>query len=85
MRIYKKAIVAVARAILTAVYIMLKCGVDYHDLGPDHFQRTERTQTQDALGNNQHLVQFQGSAVSADVVWMKSVWHLLRDEAPLCS
>src|SRR5215217_9588454 len=25
------------------------------------------------------------SAVSADVVWMKSVWHLPRDEAPLCS
>jgi hypothetical protein len=25
------------------------------------------------------------SAVSADVVWMKSVWHPLRDEAPLCS
>ena len=22
---------------------------------------------------------------SADVVWMKSVWHLPRDEAPLCS
>jgi transposase len=39
----KKAIVAVARAILTAVYFMLKRGVDYHDLGPDHFQRTERT------------------------------------------
>ena len=38
----KKAIVAVARAILTAVYVMLKRGVAYHDLGPDHFQRTER-------------------------------------------
>src|SRR5215218_10556732 len=24
------------------------------------------------------------SAVSADVVWMKSVWHPLRDAAPLC-
>jgi transposase len=39
----KKAIVAVARAILTAVYVMLKRKVNYHDLGPDHFQRTERT------------------------------------------
>jgi transposase len=38
----KKAIVAVARAILTAVYVMLKRGVGYRDLGPDHFQRTER-------------------------------------------
>src|SRR4051794_7176276 len=24
-------------------------------------------------------------AVSADIVWRKGVWHLLRDEAPLCS
>ena len=29
--------------ILTAVSFMLKRGVDDHDLGPDHFQRTERT------------------------------------------
>ena len=39
----KKAIVAVARAILTAVYVMLRRGVAYHDLGANHFQRTERT------------------------------------------
>src|SRR3954465_3307274 len=39
----KKAIVAGARATLTAVYGMLRAGVDYHDRGPDDFQRAERT------------------------------------------
>ena len=39
----RKAIVAVAAAMLTAVYYMLKRGAAYHDLGPDHFQRTERS------------------------------------------
>ncbi len=28
---------------LTAVYWMLRRGVAYVDLGPDHFERTERT------------------------------------------
>jgi hypothetical protein len=28
---------------LTAIYHMLKRGAAYHDLGPDHFQRTERS------------------------------------------
>ena len=39
----RKAIVAVAAAMLTAIYHMLKRGAEYHDLGPDHFQRTERS------------------------------------------
>jgi transposase len=39
----RKAIVAVAGAMLTAIYFMLKRGAEYHDLGPDHFQRTERS------------------------------------------
>jgi len=39
----RKAIVAVAAAMLTAIYHMLKRGAAYHDLGPDHFQRTERS------------------------------------------
>ena len=38
-----KAIVAVAAAMLTAIYFMLKRGVEYHELGADHFQRTERS------------------------------------------
>jgi len=33
----KKAAIAVAASILTAVYHMLKNHVPYHDLGPDHF------------------------------------------------
>ena len=39
----RKAIVAVAGAMLTAIYFMLKRGAECHDLGPDHFQRTERS------------------------------------------
>lgn len=38
-----KAIVAVAASILTAVYFILRDGVDYHDLGADHFDRYDRT------------------------------------------
>lgn len=39
----KKAILAVAASMLTAAYFMLRDGVEYHDLGPDHFQRHDRT------------------------------------------
>ena len=39
----RKAIVAVAAAILTAIYWMLKRGVAYQDLGADHFDRIDRT------------------------------------------
>jgi transposase len=35
----KKALVAVAASILTAIYHMLRDGTFYHDLGPDYFQR----------------------------------------------
>ena len=35
----KKAIVAVAASILTAIYHMLKDGTMYQDLGPNHFDR----------------------------------------------
>ena len=37
----KKAILAVAASVLTAVYHMLRDGVVYHDLGPDHFDRPD--------------------------------------------
>jgi transposase len=39
----KKAIGAVAASILTAIYHMLTNGTLYHDLGPDHFDRTTKT------------------------------------------
>ena len=38
----RKAIIAVAASILTAVYWMLKRGVAYQDLGADPFDRTDR-------------------------------------------
>ena len=38
----KKAIIAVAAAILTAVYWMLRRGTSYQDLGTDYFERTDR-------------------------------------------
>jgi transposase len=38
----KKAIVAVAASILTAIYHMLKDGTMYHDLGPNHFHARDR-------------------------------------------
>lgn len=39
----KKAILAVAASILTAAYHMLKNGVEYRDLGAEHFSRRDRT------------------------------------------
>lgn len=38
----KKAVIAVAASILTAAYHMLKNGVEYCDLGPDHFHKLDR-------------------------------------------
>jgi transposase len=38
----KKAIVAVAASMLTAAYHMLEHGLDYRDLGADHFDRRDR-------------------------------------------
>jgi transposase len=38
----KKAIIALAAAILTAVYWMLRRGTSYQDLGTDSFERTDR-------------------------------------------
>lgn len=41
----KKAAVAVASSILTAAYHMLREGVPYRDLGPQHFDRNDKTRT----------------------------------------
>jgi transposase len=35
----QKAICAVAASILTAIYHILRDGIEHHDLGPDHFDR----------------------------------------------
>jgi transposase len=45
----KKAIMAVAASILTAIYHMLKNGVDYRDLGADHFSRNDKTKSVNRL------------------------------------
>jgi transposase len=45
----KKAIMAVAASILTAIYHMLKDGTLYHDLGADHFQRRSKDQQRKRL------------------------------------
>jgi transposase len=39
----KKAILAVAASMLTAAYHMLKNGMPYRDLGPEHFSRRDRS------------------------------------------
>jgi transposase len=41
----KKAIIAVAASMLRAIYFMLRDGVPYRDLGPDHFARADRDKT----------------------------------------
>jgi hypothetical protein len=45
----KKAIMAAAASILTAIYHMLKNGVDYRDLGADHFSRNDETKSVNRL------------------------------------
>ncbi len=39
-----KAVLAVAASMLTAAYHMLKYGVEYRDLGPNHFERDKQVQ-----------------------------------------
>jgi hypothetical protein len=41
----KKAILAVAASMLAACYFMLRDGVDYRDLGADHFARQDKSKT----------------------------------------
>jgi transposase len=41
----KKAVVAVAASMMTAVYYMLLNGTAFTDLGPNHFLKTEKTKT----------------------------------------
>jgi transposase len=45
----KKAIVAVAASMLTAVYHMLRDGTDYQDLGPAHFDRSAKDKATNRL------------------------------------
>jgi transposase len=45
----KKAIIAVAASMLSASYYMLRDGVEYQDLGPDHFDRRDSTKAMNRL------------------------------------
>jgi transposase len=45
----KKAVIAVAASMLTAVYHMLRNGVPYQDLGSEHFAQIDRAKTADRL------------------------------------
>jgi transposase len=45
----KKAIMAVAASILTAIYHMLKDGTMYHDLGPNHFDSRSKERQKNRL------------------------------------
>ena len=45
----KKAIVAVAASILTALYHMLKNGTMYQDLGPNHFDTRAKERQKNRL------------------------------------
>jgi transposase len=45
----KKAIVAVAASMLTAIYYILRDGVEYHELGGEHFDRLDRTKVTQRL------------------------------------
>jgi transposase len=40
----KKAILAVASSMLSAAYVMLRDGVEYHDLGPHHLAQRDKDQ-----------------------------------------
>jgi transposase len=52
----KKAIIAVAASILTAVYHMIKNGVPYRDLGPQHFDsRNKQAQAKRLLARLRNL------------------------------
>ena len=54
----KKAILAVAASMLTAAYYMLRDGVDYRDLGADHFDRRDKAKLANRLVARLHDLGF---------------------------
>lgn len=44
-----KAVIAVAATLLTAIYYILRDGVSYRELGPDHFIKRDRTRVAERL------------------------------------
>lgn len=62
----KKAIVAVAASMLTAIYYILRDGTEYRELGPLHFERLDRAKVTQRLVKRLkdlgHTVQLDGAA-----------------------
>jgi transposase len=58
----KKAIMAVAASMLTAVWHMLKDGTQWHDLGAAHFDRQNTTKTANRLIQRLELMGYQVTA-----------------------
>ncbi len=50
----KKAIIAVAASMLTAIYYMLRDGTEYRDLGSQHFTEIDRAKVTQKLVNRLH-------------------------------
>jgi len=59
----KKAILAVAASMLTAVWHMLKNGTGWHDLGAAHFDRTNAARTAKKLVHRLQKIGYQVTAV----------------------
>lgn len=60
-----KAALAVAHSILLAIYRLLKDGVDYNDLGPEHFAQRVREQTARRLTRRLEHLGYQVSVLPA--------------------
>jgi hypothetical protein len=69
----KKAICAVAAAILTAAYHMLRDGTFYRDLGPDHYQRASPKALAQRLAKQIAKLGFDGTITGAHPVEAVSV------------
>jgi transposase len=55
----RKAILAVAASMLTAIYFMLRDGVEYRDLGHDYFDRIDRAKAADRMVRRLNALGFQ--------------------------
>jgi hypothetical protein len=58
----KKAILALAASMLTASYHMLQEGLEYQDLGADHFDRRERASSPNGSSDGWRISAYSASA-----------------------
>lgn len=64
----KKAACAVAASILTAIYHMIKEGLDYKDLGPDHSLQKDKTRMARRLANRLRELGLRGGHQSSCLI-----------------